>query len=228
VIATHHSQSGLLRLVLSYWLIAALVLAAIFFLPAGSFAYWEAWVYMGIVLIPALCILVYFVKASPELLERRLRFRERETTQKRIIFASYFLLATFLLPGFDRRWGWSDVPTPIVLIASLLVLLGYGLVVRVFLENRYASRVIEVEAEQQVIGTGPYAVIRHPMYLGACVMYLATPLALGSYWAMIPAVFIFPILVARILNEEQVLEKELKGYLEYEQKVRYRLIPRIW
>jgi protein-S-isoprenylcysteine O-methyltransferase Ste14 len=132
------------------------------------------------------------------------------------------------LPGFDRRWGWSDVPTPIVLIASLLVLLGYGLVVRVFLENRYASRVIQVEAEQQVVSTGAYAFVRHPMYLGTAVMYLATPVALGSYWAMIPAVFVIPILVVRILNEEQVLEKELKGYLEYKQKVRYRLIPGIW
>lgn len=160
-------------------------------------------IYMGILLVPAMCVLVYFIKTNPELLERRMRFRERERTQKRVIFASYFwLLATFLLPGFDRRWEWSDVPTPIVLIANLVVLLGYGLVVRVFLENRYASRVIEVEAKQQVISTGPYAVIRHPMYLGTSVMYLATPLALGSYWAMIPAVFIIPILVARILNEE--------------------------
>jgi protein-S-isoprenylcysteine O-methyltransferase Ste14 len=139
----------------------------------------------------------------------------------------WFILA-FILPGLDRRFGWSDVPVPVVLAADLLVLLGYGIVVLAFRENQYASRTVQVEQGQKVIATGPYALVRHPMYLGAMLMYAASPLALGSYWALIPALVIVPILVVRIVNEEQVLERELPGYPEYRQATRYRLLPGIW
>jgi protein-S-isoprenylcysteine O-methyltransferase Ste14 len=158
-----------------------------------------------------------------------MQMREREHAQRRIISLSllWFVLA-FVLPGLDRRFGWSDVPMPVVIAADLLVLLGYGLIVLVFRENQYASRTVRVEQGQRVITTGPYAWVRHPMYLGVTVMYLASPVALGSWWALLPALLIVPILVARILNEEQVLERELPGYREYEQRTRRRLVPGVW
>jgi protein-S-isoprenylcysteine O-methyltransferase Ste14 len=205
------------------------VLWAILFIPAGTLAYWEAWIYMAVLLIPMFFVLWYFLRNNPGFLERRMQMRERETAQRRIISLSllWFVLA-FMLPGFDRRWGWSDVPVTVVIAADLVVLLGYGLIVLVFRENQYASRTVQVEQGQQVIHSGPYALVRHPMYLGAIVMYLASPLALGSYWALIPALAIIPILVARIINEEKVLERDLPGYREYVQGTHYRLLPGVW
>jgi protein-S-isoprenylcysteine O-methyltransferase Ste14 len=204
-------------------------LSALFFLPAGTLAYWQAWVYMAIVLIPMSFVGRYMLRNSPQLLERRLQAREREPAQKGIIvFGILFLLGTFLLPGFDRRWGWPAMPWWVVMVADLLVLLGYAMIFRVFRQNQYTSRTVQVEQGQQVISTGPYAVVRHPMYVGVLVFYLASPIALGSWWAFLPAAVIVPILIARILHKEQVLERELPGYREYEQKVRYRLLPGIW
>ena len=223
------SQSELIRMVFVRFLGAILVLSAVFFLPAGTFAYWEAWVYLAILFIPMLFVLIYLLKNDRGLLARRMKMREREAEQKLIIKLSYipFLLA-FLLPGFDKRFGWSNVPVGVVVLADILVLLGYGIVFLVFRENRYASRIIEVEQGQTVISSGPYAIVRHPMYLGSLLLYILSPLALGSYWAMIPAILIIPIIVARIRNEESVLARDLNGYQEYMQKTRYRLIPGIW
>ena len=205
------------------------VLWAIFFIPAGTLAYWEAWLYLAVILIPFAVVVRYFLKKNPEFLERRMQTREREPAQRQLIGLSllWFILA-FILPGLDRRFGWSDVSVPVVLAADLLVLLGYGIIVLVFRENQYASRTVQVEQGQQVITTGPYALVRHPMYVGTMVMYLASPLALGSYWALIPALLIIPILVIRIVNEEKVLVRDLPGYPEYRQATRYRLLPGIW
>jgi protein-S-isoprenylcysteine O-methyltransferase Ste14 len=215
--------------VLSRYLMAFFALAAMFFLSAGTLAYWEAWLYLAILFIPMAFVMVYLLKNDPQLLERRMHMREREKAQKRIISFSWlwFLLA-FLLPGLDHRFGWSDVPVGVVLLAAGLVLLGYGLVFWVFRANSYASRVIEVAQGQQVIDSGPYAIIRHPMYIGSIVLYVFSPLTLGSWWAMIPALPIIPILVLRILNEEKLLVKDLPGYEAYRQKVKYRLLPGIW
>jgi len=223
------SNSQLSRTVYSRALLAIPALWAILFIPAGTLAYWEAWIYMAILLIPMFFVFRYLLKHDPQLLERRMQMREREVTQKRIIALSilYFLVA-FTLPGFDKRWGWSDVPFMIVIAADLIVILGYGLFVLVLRENQYAARTVQVEQDQQVISSGPYKFVRHPMYLGVTVMYLASPIALGSYWALLPAAMIIPILIARIVNEEKVLERELKGYREYEQITLYRLIPWIW
>jgi protein-S-isoprenylcysteine O-methyltransferase Ste14 len=208
---------------------AVVFFCLLFFAPAGTFAYWQAWAYMGVVLIPMLFVLVYMLRSAPELLARRLQMRERERTQQGVIsFGIVFLIGAFLLPGFDRRWGWSSMPWWVVVAADLLVLLGYAMIFRVFRENRYTSRTVQVEQGQQVISTGPYARVRHPMYVGVLVFYLASPIALGSWWAFLPAAVILPILVVRILNEEQVLERDLPGYKEYKQKVRYRLVPGIW
>jgi protein-S-isoprenylcysteine O-methyltransferase Ste14 len=200
-----------------------------FFLPAGSLKFWEAWAY-SLILFPLMIFAVfYFLKRDPELLERRSKMREKEKEQKTIISVSSFIfLVGFLIPGFDYRFGWSDVPIYLVIVSDVLVLLGYLIFLLVIKENSYASRIIEVEENQEVITTGPYAVVRHPMYSGVMIMLLVTPLALGSFWAMV-AVFPVPFLiVGRILNEERVLSKELSGYEEYRQKIRYRLIPFVW
>ncbi len=176
-----------------------------------------------------LVVMIYLIKNDPELLERRMRMKEKVKEQSLIIKLSFlpFLLA-FILPGFDRRFGWSHPPLWLVLLALFLVVLGYAGVMWVFRENSYASRVIEVAQDQKVISSGPYAVVRHPMYLGSTLLYVLSPMGLGSYYAVIPALLIIPVIVARILNEEKVLAKELTGYQAYMQKTCYRLVPGLW
>lgn len=204
-------------------------LCVMFFLPAGTFLYWQAWVYMALLFIPMTFLLIYLLKHDPELLVRRMKMKEKEMTQKRLIIISWvFFAAAYIIPGFDVRYGWSNVPLWVVIIAEILVLAGYLIVVAVFMHNSYASRIIEVTKGQKVISTGPYAIVRHPMYTAIIIMYLASPLALGSYWAFLPALITPVIIIPRLLNEEKILKKELKGYAEYTHKVRYRLIPGIW
>ena len=205
------------------------ILALVILLPAGKWDYWQGWLYLLILYIPMFFVLYYLLKNDPALLQRRMRMREKESVQRRIIVLSlvYFLVA-FTLPGFDVRFGWSNMPSWVSLVADVLVLAGYMTFVWVLTINSYLSRVVEVEAGQKVITTGPYAIVRHPMYAGIILMYTASPVALGSWWALIPALFIVPLLVARIRNEEQVLLRDLPGYAEYVQKVKYRLLPGVW
>jgi len=206
-----------------------LVLGLLFFVPAGTLDYWEAWVYCAVIIVPFLVVFAWLFRNNPELMARRMRFEEKEPAQKRIVRVSGLIfLAGFLIPGLDRRFGWSEIPVEAVLFADVLVIVGYALVFLVFRENPFTSRVVEVEPGQTVISTGPYAIVRHPMYLGVSIMWIATPVALGSYWAL-PVFLIMPvILVYRILNEEEVLLRELPGYRDYTRKVRYRIIPGIW
>ncbi len=223
------AAGGLILNVLVRLLAAAVLLSALFFLPAGTLDYWQAWVYLAVLLTPMLVLAIYLRVAAPDLLERRLRLREREAPQKRIIaLSSVYFLATYLLPGLDRRYGWSSVPAALIIAADVAVLAGYSLFALVLRENRFASRVIEVAPDQAVISTGPYAWVRHPMYLAVTIMYVFSPLALGSCWAMLPALALPAFLIARLLNEEQVLRRDLPGYREYLGRVRYRLIPGVW
>ncbi len=210
-------------------LIAPLVIGLALFGPAGTLDYWQAWVYMAILLVPMLFVVLYFWKKDPAFLERRLKTKEKETKQDIIIkIGTVFFTIAFLIPGFDHRFGWSNVPVEIVLAADALVFLGYMLIFLVFKENAYAGRTVQVEKGQKVISTGPYSVVRHPMYVGSLVLYLATPVALGSYVAVPLFLLFIPIFIFRILNEEEVLRRDLPGYTEYCNKTKYRLVPYVW
>lgn len=224
-----YSSDELKRKAFGRLLIAFAVLAATFFVSAGTVSYWEAWLYLAVLFVPVVGVVFYLLRHAPDLLERRMRMRERERPQKLIVkLSSVAFLAAFVLPGVDRRFGWSSVSPLVVIVADVLVWLGYASFVLVLRENRYASRIIEVDQQQTVISTGPYAVIRHPMYLAILLLYASSPLALGSYWAMIPTAALPILLVARIRDEEAVLTRDLKGYREYTQRTKYRLIPGVW
>ncbi len=218
-----------MKLILKLLFLYPVVICVFLFLPAGSFRFWEGWIYSVTLFIPMAITMFYLMKNDPELLERRLRFKEKEEKQKIIVrlFRLPFILC-FIIPGFDYRFGWSDVSPVLVVIANILVFLGYYLVFLVFRENSYTSRIVEVEDGQKVISTGPYSIIRHPMYLGMSIMYLFTPLAMGSWWAIIVFILVPVVLFFRIFDEERILLKDLPGYKEYCQKTRYRLIPYIW
>jgi protein-S-isoprenylcysteine O-methyltransferase Ste14 len=211
------------------YLAAVIVLGVVFFLPAGTLRYWEAWVYMALLFLPMGLVFRYLIRNDPELLERRIKMKEREEEQKWIQRVGIPLyLVMFLLPGFDHRFGWSAVPLPVVIVSEIVVLAGYLFFFLVLRENSYAARVVEVTEEQQLITTGPYALVRHPMYLGISLMFLFTAPALDSWWALIPTALVILLLVFRIGNEEEVLSRDLAGYREYMQRTRYRLLPGLW
>jgi len=211
------------------FLAGVILVGLLIFLPAGTLAYWNGWLLMGLLFIP-MCIAgaVMLVK-SPNLLKSRLDGKEKETEQKLVVLVSGVLfLAGFILSGLTFRFGWLPLPTWTIIVASAAFLFGYGLYAEVLRENAYLSRTIGVQEGQKVVSTGLYGVVRHPMYLATIVMFLSIPLVLGSLIAFF--VFLpYPlVLVFRIRNEEQVLEEQLDGYTEYKQRIKYRLIPFIW
>jgi len=209
---------------------AALVtIAAMLFVPAGTLDYWQGWLYLIVMFIPVSFVMFYFLAKDPSFLEKRFQMKEKERAQKFVQkLGALIFFVCFLLPGFDIRFGWSNVPPAVSISADIVVLLGYAVVFWVFRENSFAGRTIIVEKGQTVISSGPYSVVRHPMYVGMLALSLATPIALGSYLAILPFLLIIPLFVLRIRNEEEVLTRELKGYNEYCRKVRYRLAPGFW
>ncbi len=204
-------------------------LGILLFVPAWTIDFWQAWVYLFIFGTSIVLIFAYLYKNDPKLLERRLNRTEKEKSQKLIqfyIFITY--ISVFILSSFDHRFLWSDVPFLVVMIGDVLVALGYLIIFIVLKENTFAAATIEVTPGHKVISTGPYAIVRHPMYLGAIVILFGTPLALGSWWGLLIFIPLTFIIVWRLLDEEKFLSQGLSGYKEYCQKIRYRLVPFIW
>jgi protein-S-isoprenylcysteine O-methyltransferase Ste14 len=208
------------------------ILALLLFLPAWSLRFREAWIYWVLFSASVLLITLYFLKHDPRLVERRLEVgpgAERRRSQVIIqAIASVMLLALFIIPGLDHRLGWSAVPMPVVLAADALVAAGFLIIFFVFRENSYTSGVVAVEEGQRVVATGPYRLVRHPMYAGASLLFLATPFALGSPWALLAAVPLCGVMVVRLLDEERFLRANLPGYDSYCRAVRHRLLPLVW
>ena len=215
---------GLLKM-LSGMLIVALVL----FLPAGSWNYFNGWLFCGLLFLPMLVLGALLLWKAPALLEKRLNTKEQAKTQMAVVAVSSLLfLAAFVAAGLDFRFGWTHVPIWLVCLAAVLQLAAYGLYAEVMRENAWLSRTVEVQENQKVIDTGLYGIIRHPMYTATILLFLAMPLVLGS-WVSFAIMLLSPVVIVfRIRNEEQVLEAGLTGYREYKQRVRYRLLPFIW
>jgi protein-S-isoprenylcysteine O-methyltransferase Ste14 len=213
-------------------LLLGVVMAAILFTTAGTVNYWQAWVFLLILITLSLLITIYLIRNDPELLKRRMRggpTAEKRVSQRVImIFTSLGFIGLLVVPGLDRRFSWSTVPLAVVIAGDALVALGYYFIFLVFRQNTYSSATIEMAANQKVIDSGPYSLLRHPMYAGALLYLLGMPLALGSYWGLVPFVAMIPFLIWRIFDEEMMLTRELEGYGEYKQRVRYRLVPGVW
>jgi protein-S-isoprenylcysteine O-methyltransferase Ste14 len=226
------NTTKLMRKIMLVFLESIVMLGLFLFVPAGSFNFWQAWVYSIVLLISSAAITFYLWKKDPALLERRLEIgvvEEKEKTQKIIQGFAYIGFALILIiPALDYRFGWSNVPFSIVILGDILVIAGLYLYFLVLKENTFASATIEITRNQKVITTGPYSIVRHPMYLGALIMLFGTPLALGSWWGLIVLILYVFALVTRIRDEEKFLSKNLPGYDEYCKKVRYRLIPLLW
>ena len=209
-----------------------LILAIALFVPSWTLHFWQAWLYLCLFAASSAAITVYLWMRDPALLARRVSAgptAEKTHTQQIIqLFASFGFLTLILVPSFDHRFLWSRVPLWLVLGGDLLVVLGFYIVFRVFRVNTFTGATIEVVASQAVISTGPYALVRHPMYFGALVMLLGTPLALGSWWGFVGLAPMVAILVVRLLDEEKLLRGHLTGYAEYTASVKHRLIPFVW
>jgi protein-S-isoprenylcysteine O-methyltransferase Ste14 len=210
----------------------AIVLWLALFLPAGSLNYWQAWTYWLVFSISVSAISAYFLKKDLNLIASRLKTgptAEKEKSQKLAnSLITVFFILLILIPPFDHRYQWSNVSLYLVFAADVSVALGLLIVFLVFKENSYTSATIEVNQGQKVISTGPYAIVRHPMYAGTLLMLLFTPLALGSFWGLLAFAPMFLVITWRAIEEEKFLAKNLTGYAEYCKKVRHRLIPFVW
>ena len=199
------------------------------FLPAGTLSYTYGWLFVGLLFVPMLIAGFIMLAKSPEFLKKRLDAKEKQSAQKGVVALSGLMfVAGFVVAGLDFRFGWSYVPTWVVITASALFLIAYVLYAEVMRENAYLSRTIKVEEGQTVVDTGLYGIVRHPMYAVTILLFMMIPLILGSLYALIAFAFYPAIIIARLLDEEKLLTRELPGYAEYKQKVKYRIIPFVW
>ena len=206
-----------------------LLVGLLIFLPAGTICYTNGWLLMGLLFVPMLIAgFVMFFK-SPAFLAKRLDAKEKQATQTGVLaFSGLMFIAGFVVAGLDYRFGWSQMPLPVTVAASVLFLLAYALYAEVMRENAYLSRTIKVEEGPKVVDTGLYGIVRHPMYMATILLFLMMPVVLGSWYALIVFAFYPAIIIVRLKDEEDLLTRELPGYAEYKQKVRYRIIPFIW
>jgi protein-S-isoprenylcysteine O-methyltransferase Ste14 len=209
-----------------------LVMASVLFLAAGTLDYWQAWTFLAVYFAASFAITFYLMKKDPKLLQRRMSggpAAEKLPMQKVIMsFASLGFTGLMVVPPLDHRFAWSHMPAWVVPAGDVLVVLGWLAIFFVFKANTFSSATIELAPGQKVISTGPYALVRHPMYAGGFVMLLGIPIALGSWWGMLVIAAILPALIWRLVDEENFLARNLPGYAEYRSEVRYRLIPRVW
>ena len=210
--------------------LSGLLMVGLFlFLPAGTFAYWQAWLLIGILFIPMFIAGLIMMVTSPALLRKRLDVKEEEPEQKTVIaLSSLMFLAAFVVAGLNFRFSWIVLPEWVSYAAAIVFLLAYALYAEVLRENVWLSRTVEVQENQKVIDTGLYGVVRHPMYMSTLLLFLAMPLVLGSVISFVIMLLYIPIIAKRIRNEEKVLENGLKGYAEYRKRVRYKVIPFVW
>ncbi len=209
-----------------------IILGLFLFLSAWTLHYWQAWIYLIIYSIAGAILTSYFLKKDPRLIEGRLRagpLTEKENSQKFIVAILCILgVSTLIISGFDNRYQWSNVPVLLTLVSDIFLIITFFIFFLVSKENSYASGIIEMNEDQKVISTGPYKIVRHPMYASAILMFMITPTALGSYWALIAAFLFCLMIVVRLLDEEAFLKKNFAGYLNYCGQTKYRLIPKIW
>ena len=211
------------------FLLGIILVCLILFIPAGSFKYWNAWLFIGLLFVPMFVAGMVLIRRNPELLKKRLNAKEKEIEQKHIVALSGLMFLTgFVIAGLNYRYNWIELPDIVIIIASIIFVIAYIFYAEVLRENTYLSRTIEVQDDQKVIDTGLYGFVRHPMYGATIIMFLTIPLILGSIISFL-IFLIYPFIIGkRIGNEEKVLEKDLKGYKEYKEKVKYKVIPYIW
>ena len=205
------------------------IIGIMLFVPAGSFGFWQGWLLMGILFVPMFVAGLIMMKRSPDLLRKRLNAKEEQPEQKTVLFLSGFMfIASFVVAGLNFRFGWLTLPNWIPILFAVVFLLAYTLYAEVMRENVYLSRTVEVQENQQVVDTGLYGIVRHPMYMTTLLLFLSMPLVLGSLISFLIMFLYLPIIAKRMHNEEQVLAEGLPGYAEYMKKVKYRVIPFIW
>ena len=211
------------------YLLGVFIISILLFIPANTFNYWNGWLFMGLLFIPMFIAGIVMMKKSPELLKKRLNAKEKEKEQKQVLlFIGLMFLFGFIIAGLNYRYKWIVIPNSVVIISSIIFVIAYILYAEVLRENEYLSRTIEVQENQKVVDTGLYGIVRHPMYAATILLFLSMPLVLGSIISFV-IFLVYPFIIAkRIKNEEEVLEKELDGYIEYKKKVRYKMIPFIW
>lgn len=219
----------LLTKAILFLLVGMLFVGFLVFIPAGTLAFPNGWLLMGVLFIPMLLMGVVMYIKAPDLLGKRLNHKEKQGEQKAVVSLSALMfLCSFVVSGLDFRFGWSAMPKWLIVLSAVLFLAGYAMYAEVLRENAYLSRTVEVQAGQKVISTGLYGVVRHPMYSATLLMFLSMPLILGSWWGLIIQLVYPALIIVRLQAEERLLVQELDGYAEYRQKVKYRLIPGIW
>lgn len=222
-------DSKLFSQALTKFILGAIILGLLIFLPAGSFHYWQGWLMMGVLFVPMFVAGLILMVKNPELLRKRLNAREDEKEQKAVVaLSAVMFVAAFVVAGLNWRFQWLVLPDWAVWLAAALFLFGYILYAEVLRENTYLSRTIEVQEHQEVIDTGLYGIVRHPMYMSTTILFLVMPLVLASPISFLIMLLYIPLIAKRIRNEEAVLEQGLKGYREYKQRVKYKVIPFIW
>lgn len=205
------------------------MLSLLLLLPAGTVFYWNAWLLIGILFIPMFIVGIILMFSNPELLRKRLKVKEKETEQKSVIISGGLMfISGFIVAGLDYRYQWSVLPKWLVIVATVIFFVGYLMYAEVLRENRYLSRTVEIQESQKVIDTGLYAIVRHPMYTSTILLFLSLPLVLGSLSSFVIFLMYPLIVIKRIKNEEEVLEKGLAGYSDYKNRIKYKVIPFVW